>query len=480
MTLKKKYIFGTLLPLIVLIGFFSWQSLALIEKHILDNRRKAVSLLSGITKNGLYALMLDGRGAEFQKFIETLISEDIEAVRIVAEDGTVLRSSFPLEIGKKIREEEMPFLKLHKGAPFAYEPDGRGIYAHLEPIRNNKPCQRCHDPGEEFLGILNIEISKKFSEKRIADAEEQVITSFIIIVAVLSLVVGVLGLVLIKHPFSRLRASIQKAQKEDLRSKIPLSGPNEINVITEDINGILSQLEKARTELGLFHSDERKQIEKMASIGELAAAVAHEIKNPLAGISGALQVLAEDFPEDSPRKEIANDILREIERLDSAVKDLIVFAKPPELHLILTDINAIISKVRESLEAPARKSNVRIEFIPSDVHTVTVDPDQIEKALLSISAHSLHSMTEGGTLTIAVKKRTAAHELEITFSDTGTGLSEDDLTEVFKPRFSLKHLGTGLGLAISRNIIESHKGRIKIESKAGSGTTFRVILPQKG
>lgn len=480
MTLQKKYIFGTLLPLFVLIGFFSWQNLAQTEKHILENRRKSIALLTGIAKNGLYTFMLHGHGAEFQKLIENLISEDIDAVRIIAEDGTVLRSSFPLEAGKKITTEELRFLQLHKASAFGYEPAGRGIYSHGEPIRNEKHCQSCHDPGKEILGILNIDISTKVTEQRIAAALEQAITAFIIMVIALSSVTVVLSILLVKNPLNRLRDSIKGAEADDLRSKIPLHGTDEASAITGSINAILSRFEKARSEIEQYHSDEQREIEKLASIGELASAVAHEIKNPLAGISGALQVLAEDFPEDSPRKEIANEVLREIERLDSAVKDLIVFSTPPELHLILTDINAIIKKVSDSLKAQAGKLNVTVDFVPADVPDIMVDPDLIEKVFLSLSAHALNAMPDGGVLRISSQHKDASHELEITFSDTGKGIPEDDLTEVFKPRFSLKYLGTGLGLAISRNIVESHKGRIEVESRTGSGSTFRIILPQKG
>ena len=480
MTLQKKYIFGTLCPLLVLIGFFSWQALALTEKNIVENRRKTISLLKGIIKNGLYTFMPEGRGAEFQKLIEALISEDVDAVRIVAEDGTVLRSSLPLETGKKISAGEMRFWKLSKDSSYGYEPEGKGIYSHIEPIRNEKPCQRCHDSGKEILGILNIELSKKFTEQRIAEAQGQIITSFIIMAIALSSVTGILSILLINNPLKRLRDSIKTAEEEDLRSTIPLYSADEVSEITKNINAILSRFEKSRSEVIQYHTDERRQIEKLASIGELASTVAHEIKNPLAGISGALQVLAEDFPEDSPHKEIANEVLNEIERLDSAVKDLIVFSTPPELHLLLTDINAIIRKITDRLEAPARKLHVKVDFVPAAVRNILVDPDLMEKVFLNISAHALNAMPDGGLLEISTKNRDSSHELEITFSDTGEGITGEDLTEIFKPRFSPKHLGTGLGLAISRNIVESHKGRIEVESRTGNGSIFRVIIPQKG
>lgn len=292
-------------------------------------------------------------------------------------------------------------------------------------------------------------------------------------------VVSLLKIYLIKKPFTEIIDSLSKVEKGDLKARILTERRDEIGTLAAKINSILSEFEKSRKEIDNYQTDKMRHIEKMASIGEVAAAVAHEIKNPLAGISGALQVLAEDFPDDSPRKEIANDVLAEIERLDRAVKDLFIFSRPPELNLILTDINAIIEKVRASIQMAALKLNVKINSISDNIPEIIVDPDQMEKALLNIANNMIYSMSDGGTLTIAAFNRLHTNEIEIALSDTGTGLYEEDIKEVFKPKFSTKRSGTGLGLAISRNIVESHKGRIEVESSIGTGSTFRIILPQK-
>ena len=292
-------------------------------------------------------------------------------------------------------------------------------------------------------------------------------------------VVSLLKIYLIKKPFTEIIDSLIKVEKGDLKTRILTKRKDQIGILAEKINTILSELEKSRKEIDNYQTDKIRHIEKMASIGEVAAAVAHEIKNPLAGISGALQVLAEDFPDDSPRKEIANDVLAEIERLDKAVKDLFIFAKPPELNLIPTDINAIIEKVKASIQMAARKLNVKINSISDNIPVIIIDPDQIEKVLLNIANNMIHSMSNGGILTIAAHNRYDTDEIEIALSDTGMGMDEEDLKEFFKPKFSIKHSGTGLGLAISRNIVESHKGRIEVEGKTGTGSTFRIILPKK-
>lgn len=272
--------------------------------------------------------------------------------------------------------------------------------------------------------------------------------------------------------------TLRRAQDGDQTVRTSVKRKDQIGVVAELLNDFLSVNERLRTEIDRQQSENVRYNEKMASIGEVAAAVAHEIKNPLAGISGALQVLAEDFPDDSPRKEIAGEVLNEIERLDRVVRDLLIYARPPELHLILTDINAIIDKLTDNVKESARKQNVTVKITREEVPVILADTDQMEKAFKNVVDNSLHSMTEGGTLTIATQQY-GTHEISVTISDTGREIISDDPLDIFKPRISSRYSGTWLGLAISRSIIENHNGRIEVESELGKGSRFRIILPVK-
>ena len=277
-----------------------------------------------------------------------------------------------------------------------------------------------------------------------------------------------------------MTTAIKKAQNSMFTTRVVVSKNDETGILASNINSLLSELEKAQETIDTYQTDTSRHIEKMASIGEVATTVAHEIKNPLAGISGALQVLAEDFPDDSPRKEIANEILLEIERLDMAVKDLIFYAKPPEPLLSITDLTALLHNVRNAVATIAQKQNVTISLESDNIPKIMIDPFQIEKALLNIAVHSLHAMQDGGRLTIAADDRHEDNTIEIRFHDTGAGMQKAELADVFKPRFSTRYQGSGLGLAISRNIVEHHRGRIDVDSELGRGSTFRVTLPVKG
>ncbi len=303
---------------------------------------------------------------------------------------------------------------------------------------------------------------------------------FILAVLLIILCVSLLKTYSYKKTLADITVAIKKAEGSKFKTRVLVSKSDETAILASNINSLLSELEKAQESIDSYQADSDRYIEKMASIGEVAATVAHEIKNPLAGISGALQVLAEDFPNDSPRREIANDILNEIERLDMAVKDLIFYAKPPDPVLTLTDIAVLLNSVSDSVRNQAQKQNVTISLKSDNIPKIMADPFQLEKALLHVAVHSLHEMEDGGKLTITADNRQEDNAVEICCVDTGAGMQKESLRDVFKPRFSTRYAGSGLGLAISRNIIESHKGMIEVESSMGNGTTFRITLPVEG
>lgn len=332
---------------------------------------------------------------------------------------------------------------------------------------------------ENINCILDKEISEHETSRKIENIRKKIYFSSSLTFVLLSIAASLLGVYLIRKPLAAITDAMKRIETGGLETKIASTRDDELGMLTKSLNQIRDDLYRSKKEIDRHHSDEIRHIEKMASIGEVAATVAHEIKNPLAGISGALQVLAEDYPEDSPRKEIANDILKEIERLDKSVKDLLFFARQPQLNLILTDINAIIERVGNALKISARGMNVELALAAENAPEVLVDPDQMEKALLNIAGNSLKDMPKGGTLAIAVENKAAEGEIEITISDMSGGMSEERLKGLFKPSFSAGGMGTGFNLAISRNIIEGHKGRISVESRIGAGNIFHIHMPVK-
>jgi len=206
----------------------------------------------------------------------------------------------------------------------------------------------------------------------------------------------------------------------------------------------------------------------MVSLGQLASSIAHEIKNPLAGISGAMQVLAAEFPKEHPNQVIVKEIRGQVDRLNQVVQNLLDFAKPSQPRFVEADIHEILARVLFLVKQQARELGIEIEErFGHDLPPLWVDEKQIQQVFLNVSLNALQAMGCGGKLTIQTVFPTA-DSVAVEFRDTGPGIPPEILDAVFQPFFTTKPKGTGLGLAIAQRIMREHGGEIRILSEPGT------------
>lgn len=214
----------------------------------------------------------------------------------------------------------------------------------------------------------------------------------------------------------------------------------------------------------------------LAAVGELAATVAHEIKNPLAGISGAVQVLRDAMAPDDSRREVVAEILEQIRRLDRIVRDLLVFARPATPARQEVILAESVSRAWALLAPQAEAAGIRHVAEGAEGLTVSADPHLLQQVWINLFQNAIEAMPEGGELRVAAAPSEGGVRVEV--RDTGTGIEPAHAGDVFKPFFSTKARGTGLGLAITRKIVEAHGGTIRLESAPGRGTTVYVEIPR--
>jgi signal transduction histidine kinase len=264
---------------------------------------------------------------------------------------------------------------------------------------------------------------------------------------------------------------------------------------------------------------EKRRLDRLASLGEMAANVAHEVRNPLASIKTSVQVLMDDLAESDRHANVLHDtdwaqesvsvVLKEVERLDSIVRDLLLFARPRRLHRVKCDLIKISDHVLQLLQAQCVVANVEIHRVYGDVPPLWADMAQVEQIVFNLYMNALQAMPEGGVLTIACRVLTAeattgddifaAHLdtvrqpfyleqmgerpitpsgwLELAVSDTGVGIPPEQIERIFQPFFTTKAHGIGLGLPITRRLVEDHGGLIRVESQFGYGATIMVQFP---
>ncbi len=219
--------------------------------------------------------------------------------------------------------------------------------------------------------------------------------------------------------------------------------------------------------------------EHLAGIGQLAASLAHEIKNPLAGISGAIQIIRDELSDDDPHQPILHEVLGQINRLDATVKDLLQYARPTPPRVSRISLNAVVRRVLSVLREEPSLQRVRVAYdnVPTDT-VVYADDAQVEQLVMNLLINAAHASEQGGTVHLRIADN--AVSVMLTVRDEGKGMTKDVLGKAFEAFFTTKTKGTGLGLPICRRIAEAHGGEIEIASEVGKGTVVTVTLPHSG
>lgn len=497
-SLKFKITITAFLIISVIMTVSTLRDIRQTEDKLLKGQKEKAVLLSERISHGIMVLMLKNRWQDLQTFMESLIkdSKELEGIRIFQpENGIVLASSDPEDIGKEIHDEYMRVYREQvNDEAFLLERNGEQYASKLTIINNQPICHRCHGSEKDILGALGIEISlsevyesvHQFKKEHFADA----LMGFLLMGAGILFVVGVL----INRPIRKMIRTIRKIEGGDLSARMEADKKDEFGLMAKSFNSMVESLESAKQEIELCHVEQMQRAAKLASLGEIISGIAHEIKNPLAGISCAVQVFQSEMSPDDSRKAITSEILNHIKRLDSTVKDLLNYAKPKPPSFLPYSIKNILDKAVFFVYPEAKKYNVVIdvEMKGDEVHDVMMDPDQMQQVFLNLIINAVQAMPEGGKLKIVISEseidKVGAEDnvtallpgeksVIITFEDTGKGIEPEYLESIFDPFFTKKSKGTGLGLAISQRIVQEHGGEITVKSDVGQGSVFTIYLP---
>ncbi len=216
--------------------------------------------------------------------------------------------------------------------------------------------------------------------------------------------------------------------------------------------------------------------ERLAAVGELAAIVAHEVRNPLAGIRGGCEILLEGYPPGEPRHEIGQEILRQVDRLNGTVHELLLFARPNVMEAVPTDLHALLRRVAANVRDDPQNREVEI-LVGNDGEApiAEADPRQIEQVFLNLLLNACQAIGHRGTIRVRTARDGDAATVRV--EDEGPGIPRERLATIFKPFYTTKTQGTGLGLAVVKKIVDAHAGTVTVESVEGKGTTFTVRIP---
>jgi len=351
----------------------------------------------------------------------------------------------------------------------------------------------------ETIGILYVGML----ERPYIDITNRVILTFAflaVFLVILLLVILYFSTTRIINPLHHMALATQQIAKGDLTHKVEVQSQDEIGILADSFNRMTADLEAANAKLIDWGKTLEKKVEertrelreaqafllqseKLASLGKLAAGVAHEINNPLGGILIYSHLLLEDMDRESPYYENLEKIVKETTRCKDIVRGLLEFARPKEPEAASTDINELLDKSLSLVGSQSLFQNIRVnKQYRHDLPRIVADSAQLQQVFTNIILNAADAMQGNGTLTLRSLLDTDGKNIVIEFSDNGPGISEDNIKKIFDPFFTTKEVGhgTGLGLSISYSIIRKHQGTIEVRSKPGEGATFAVKLPVSG
>ncbi|MEO8657777.1 MAG: ATP-binding protein [Bryobacteraceae bacterium] len=496
--------------------------------HLRQQRQQAEQLIlisaervSDLIRSSAQHMMLQNDREGMHSFIRNFGAEPgIRRVRLFNEEGRIQFSSEDGEVGTLVDKSAEQCYACHaQQAPLVHlnRPDrariftsveGRRTLAVIRPIENKPECSdaacHAHPRSRRILGVIDAQLALDSVDDQLAAGQRRIEASTILALVAMLLISLVFIWVVLHKPIKDLMKGIHAVTRGDLQRRLPVRSSDELGELAGSFNQMASELDQAHNELTSWAKtlEERVQTksaelenaysslvtsEKMASLGKLAATVAHEVNNPLFGMLTYARLGLKELdrgPIDEKPKAALTEYLRIIEReskrCGEIMKNLLAFARQSAPQRAMNDVNVLVERaatlIRHQLELNEIKYSVHLD---ASIPEVFCDAGQIQQVLLVLMANAAEAMQSGGSLAISTDWNAATRSVQLHVRDTGGGIPVDVQSQIFEPFFTTKENQhrTGLGLAIAKGILEQHAGSIAFLSTPGKGTEFTVSLP---
>jgi signal transduction histidine kinase len=280
-----------------------------------------------------------------------------------------------------------------------------------------------------------------------------------------------------RGPMLELQDKIARVSLGDMNVSVSFANRNdEIGDLGRDFNDMVAQLKASREEIQRLHQTQMSRAEHFATLGELAAGLAHEIRNPLAGIAGVIEIVSRDLPPGSPALAVIKDAKEEALQINRILTELLETARPKPPSFQMKNLATTAEHAVMFARQQAVNKRIMIELAnDEEILLVDHDPNQINQVLLNLLLNAIQAMDHPGTIYVTLRRD--KDDALITVADQGKGIPAENLPNIFHPFFTTKGHGTGLGLSLARRMVEAHRGTISVRSEVGKGTQFVIRLP---
>lgn len=515
--------------MVVIFGLLGYFNIHLHRQHLEQAVLLSAERVSDVVKRSTTEYMLRNDREGLYRVIHRLADEPgMAKIRIIDKEGRITYTTDADELNHVVDKtgeacygchaQSQPLTALNRPDRFRIYRNGGGtrVLGIITPIENQPACStaacHAHPPDQKILGVIDTDLSLAKTDMQLAESSRRMASYTALALFLIGCISWFFVWRLVDVPGTVLRNGAERLAAGDLGYQIEVHSNDEIGEIASSFNGMSRQLQaEKRQNLAWTHTLEERvqqktrelkrahehalQTEKMASIGKMAAVLAHEINNPLSGILTYARLLRKwidrgkseisGVTESDDRRyretcEALDLIASESRRCGDLVKNLLTFSRTSPMNLQATDLNQVVDRslrlVQHQLDLGGIQ--VQLQLDPSLPQTVC-DAAQIEQVLLALIMNAMDAMPQGGNLWLTTSFSREQSRVSIVVRDDGSGIPPEILPRLFEPFLTTKEngRGVGLGLAISRSILERHRGNIDVQSELGHGTTFTVTLP---
>ncbi|MCL6480898.1 MAG: HAMP domain-containing protein [Firmicutes bacterium] len=505
----------------VFLSFGFW-NLHLQRKHSEELILQSADRISDLILRSTHYQMLRNDREALYETINTIGREPgIRRIRIFNEEGRISFSTYAPEVNTYVDKQaeacyacharSAPLTRLERPDRFRIFTDERGerVLGLIRPIENEPSCSNAachaHPPDRRILGVIDADLSLATVDAQFAATRRQLWGFTVLAMLIFSGISALFVWVVVHRPIRELIAGMQRVAAGDLHYTLSVHTSDELGELAASFNKMTRELREARAELTAWAQTLEQRVEektralqqaqeqmlraeRLASVGKLAAVVAHEINNPLAGILTYTKLLRRWMERDADPAARAQEVCKTLELIEAEsrrcgeiVKNLLMFSRATPMNLAWVPLNATVEQALRLVRHQCELAGIEVHLdLDPALPVVRCDAAQIEQVLLALVMNAIEAMPRGGNLWLRTRWLEEADQVVVQVRDDGCGIAPEHLSQIFEPFFTTKEgaHGTGLGLAVSRGIVERHNGRIEVVSELGQGTTFTVRLPR--
>jgi two-component system, NtrC family, sensor kinase len=520
-TLGAKLTTLLLITLFASFGLLGYLNIRLHRQHLEAATLASAERVSDVIKRSTTYYMLRNDRDALHHMMSTIADEPgMVRVRVFDQEGRIRYSTDDRELNHIVDKnaeacygchtQSQPLARLNRPDRFRIYRNGGGgrVLGIVTPLENQLSCSNAdchaHPASQQILGVLDTNLSLAKADAQLSEDSRRMAAYTLIAMLLIAVLSGLAVWKVVGGPLKKLGAATEHLSNGNLGYQIEVNSNDELGALAHSFNSMSLQLRAANEEIIAWArtleerveqktrelkraDDQMMQAEKMASIGKMAAVVAHEINNPLSGILTYAKLmrkwlaggdLSGKHREES--EQCLDLIASESRRCGDLVKNLLTFSRTAPMNPEPTDLNQVVDRLVRLVQHELELTGIQLQRDrQDDLPRISCDPAQIEQVLLALVMNAIDAMPRGGNLWIRTHAVTEAAAIELEIRDDGCGIPAEILPHIFEPFLTTKESGhgVGLGLAISHSIIERHHGTIEVHSEPGRGTTFKIRLP---